>query len=223
MGSQKDVLSDTTEYLSGQRKRARWHKMMKRLIMLIVLAAVGVFTFFHAKEWYTVRKSVSGVEIEFKTEWENAAEQVNLTGDWSEDVLALAQSQLGYSESNDADWSATFVSFCLSYANVEGFPVETDCNQWVQKLRGDEYGAYREADEYTPEPGDLVFFDMDDSTGLKIADHVGIVVDVMSDTGAASAKIKTIEGNSNDCVQYVIYDQTDARIIGYGKLPEETE
>ena len=81
MGSQRDVLSDTTEYLSGQRKRARWHKMMKRLIMLIVLAAVGAFTFFHAKEWYTVRKSVSGVEIEFKTEWENVAEQVNLTGD----------------------------------------------------------------------------------------------------------------------------------------------
>ncbi|MGN1166008.1 MAG: CHAP domain-containing protein, partial [Lachnospiraceae bacterium] len=191
-------------------------------------------------------KSAKEGAIEFKSEWENAAKQVNLTGDWSEDVLTLAQSQLGYAEnqaggsedqlgdsgSSDGEWSATFASFCLSYAKVEDFPLETDCGQWVQKLRERKYGIYREADGYTPTPGDLIFFDMnnsgsgedkDDSDEQEIADHVGIVVEVMPATGAVSAKVKTIEGDSDDCVQYVIYDLTDARIMGYGKLPEKTE
>ena len=227
-----DILSDTAEYLSEQRKHARWNKIVKRLIVLVVLIAVGVFVLFHAKEWHAVWESVSEEKIQFKSEWDNAAEQVNLTGDWSEDVLALAESQLGYSESSDEDWSATFVLFCLSYAKVEDFPLETDCNQWVQKLRKGRYGSYREVDGYTPEPGDLIFFDMndlgsgedkDDSTGQKIADHVGIVVDVTPAAGAVSAKIKTIEGDSDDCVQYVIYDQTDARIMGFGELPKKAE
>lgn len=230
-----DILSYTTEYLSRQQKRMRRHKIVRFLItivVVVVLGAVCVFILSRGKDWYVTSKSVSEEKIEFKSEWECAGKQVYLTGDWSEDVLALAESQLGYSDTSSEDWSAVFASFCLNYAKVDGVPLETDCNRWVQKLREDQYALYQEVDEYIPMPGDLVFFEMNDpgsrndsdaSSDQKIADHVGLVAEVIPATGAVPSKIKTIEGDSDDSVQYVVYDFSDERIMGFGELPKEAE
>lgn len=227
-----DILSYTTEYLSRQQKRVRWHKIIRFLIIFVALGAVCVFILSRGNGWYVTSKRDSETEIVFKSEWESVAKQVNLTGDWSEDVLAVAESLLGYSESGRDEWSAVFASFCLNYAKVESVPLETDCNRWVQKLRENQCELYHEAGGYIPMTGDLIFFDMnnsgstkerEDSSDQKIADHVGLVVEVIPATGAVPSKIKTIEGDSDESVQYVVYDLKDDRIMGYGELPKEAE
>ena len=108
-----------------------------------------------------------------------------LTGNWSEDVLAIAQTQLGYMESPNnyevqadgetvngytrygqwygapyGDWCAMFCSFCLQYAGVDAdlMPTASDAGTWINKLSTEPFGLYRAAGSgYTPKPGDLIF------------------------------------------------------------------
>lgn len=179
--------------------------------------------------------------------WESLLSGVELTGNWSEDVLAVAKTQLGYCESIHnyqvledgttmkgytrygawygmpyGDWCAMFCSFCLNYAGVDAklMPYEAGCGTWIDKLT--ERDRYRAADEYTPSPGDLVFFDWDSEDGVRV-DHVGIVSEVREAEGTEPASIRTIEGNSGNCVQYQTYALADKTILGYGVLPQNPE
>ena len=301
------ILSRATKYLSKQRKRARWHKIISILAAIVVfgttyalilpaitmektivcekeehihtdncykeqkvlvcqqeegaehthtdqcyqtekILACGKEEHTHDDNCYQAVKGDPDADVETQSDWEKTLEQVSLSGDWSEDVLAVADSQLGYTESNKnyveaedgtlkgytrygewygkpyEDWSAMFVSFCLHYAEVENIPLAADCNEWITELQKEAYGLYHEADQYTPVAGDLVFFHMDssgNSSDQENADHVGLVKEIIPASGTAPAKIKVIEGDSDDTVQYVVYDVTDDQILGYGQLPEE--
>ena len=178
----------------------------------------------------------TGADVESSSVWERSFASVKLTGVWADDVLAIADTQLGYTESTKnyevdddgnmkgytrygawygnpyGDWCAMFVSFCLNYAEVDRnlMPIEANCPLWVDKLKT--MKLYRDT-SYTPKAGDIIFFDYN---GNKSADHVGLVYKVNEKTG----KIKTIEGDSEDSVRYVTYDLTDKKILGYGALPK---
>ena len=108
-----------------------------------------------------------------------------------------------------------FVSFCLSYAGIpdEIFPYDSGTINWVDNLK--HKGMFRDALDYTPVPGDIVFFDWDNGR----ADHVGIVTEVEGST------IRTIEGNREPVVKEYEYDYVEStgRILGYGILPEKPE
>lgn len=181
-------------------------------------------------------------DLESASVWERSISGTDLTGNWADDLITVAQTQLGYTESTrnyivsdtgemkgitrygqwygDAygDWCAMFVSFCLNYAGIPGtaMPYESSCVRWINLLSGPEIDRFEGADTYTPVKGDLIFFDMD---GDSISDHVGIIAEVTEDADAQSDKLKVVEGNSADCVQYVSYDRNDWRIFGYGRLP----
>ena len=179
-------------------------------------------------------------DVECRADWEATLRGVALTGDWSRDVLAIAESQLGYAESSRnytvdeagnrrgytrygawygdpyGDWCAMFASFCISYAGVEGFPLEANCGAWIKALEA--RGLYHQAGTYMPESGSLVFFDWDDDLD---ADHVGLVAEVLHAGEDEPERLRTMEGNSGGRVQYVMYALGDARILGYGELPEE--
>lgn len=174
-------------------------------------------------------------DVETRAIWE-ATLPKTLTGDWAEDVLAVAASQLGYTESTRnyivledgsqkgysrygawygdpyGDWCAMFVSFCLHYAQVEDFPLDANCVHWIQELKKLE--CYAPAEEYTPRPGDLVFFDWDEDGQ---SDHVGLVEELKDDT------LITIEGNASNRVARVKYEKDAPEILGYGILPENGE
>lgn len=194
-------------------------------------------------------KSDSKAEIENSEKWETAFNNLVLTGNWSSDILDIAKAQLDYTEStrnyeapesgetvnNDTgygDQGAEFCSFCIDYAGVEDYPLETDCTKWIKALSLDENEPdkpvyYHEAGTYEPKPGDLVFFDLDmqDSTVTESRDseHVGFVEEVTEATEEAEgtpAQLITIESNSADKVQNVTYDFDDERILGYGEIPE---
>lgn len=180
-------------------------------------------------------------DVESPVVWERTVAGTELTGVWADDLLAVAQSQLGYTESaanyivmNDektikgytrygdwygssyGDWCAMFVSFCLHYAEIPEavIPYEASCSRWIEILSTPDLNLYHSTGAYAPARGDIVFFDND---GNGLSDHVGIVAGVDTEM----ARLETIEGNSKDSVQQVTYAVDDSRILGYGALPEK--
>ncbi len=174
-------------------------------------------------------------DVETREDWEKTLPE--LSGVWTDDVVAVAKSQMGYCESTInyevaedgmhmgytrygewygnpyGDWCAMFASFCLYYAGVEEMPLEASCSRWVSDLQ--EEGLYADA-AYLPSAGDVVFIDND---GDAVAEHVGVVSGLSGAEGDASVLIHVIEGNSCDRVELNSYDAVDTRLVGFGRLP----
>lgn len=180
----------------------------------------------------------ANANVENEEVWKSTFSDVLLTGDWPADVLAIAQTQLDYKESRrnvvlqgdgtlngytryghwyglpHGDWCAMYVAFCMHYAGVEHYPVNSGCQNWINELK--EQNLYRLADSYVPKPGDIVFFDRDRN---ESSDHVGLVTILEPQTEESPAMLHTIEGNAADRVQNCTYDPNDPSILGYGVMP----
>lgn len=118
----------------------------------------------------------------------------------------------GYKVKYTDSWCATFVSaMAIKCGLTDIIPTECSCQRMIalfQKL-----GAWQENDAYTPKPGDIIFYDWDDSgTGNNTgwSDHVGIVESVSGST------IKVIEGNMSDAVGRRSLKVNGRYIRGYG-------
>lgn len=179
-------------------------------------------------------------DLEMASVWERTI-PTELSGIWADDLLKVAESQLGYEESDEnyivtnqdtkkgytrygawygdayGDWCAMFVSFCLHYAEIPEDMIvqEANCANWVEKLQKSQ--QYHTVGEYIPQKGDIIFFDM--RSTVNGTDHVGIVAEVDEEQSI----IKTIEGNSDNKVQYCTYEWNHPEILGYGKLPENPD
>ena len=174
----------------------------------------------------------SGADLETAELWEQTFAGVTLTGNWRQDTLAIAETQLGYAESTKnylvardgetvkgytrygawceepyGDWNVMFLSFCLHYAGVEGVPPDRDCGGWVTSWAD----AFEPAQSHTPAVGDLVLFDRD---GDGTADRAGLVAR-LTDSGFAA-----MEGDAEDAVRLMTYGTDDTGILGYINLPE---
>jgi hypothetical protein len=181
-------------------------------------------------------------DLETAADWNASIAQVTLTGNWPKDILAIAESQLGYRESTrnvklyedgsikgytrygawygvpHGDWCAMFVSFCVNYAEAEGVPQDSVCNTYIEKLKAAQ--MYRETASYLPKPGDIIFIDWERSGGeVTDVDHAGLVAEVIRDEEGNPVQIKTLEGNSDDRVQYQSYPVDSPMIVGYGEVP----
>lgn len=188
-------------------------------------------------------------DVEDATVWK--ATLPELTGDLRTDVVNIAYSQLGYTESTAifspgedgvtrygytrygawygneyGTWDAMFVSFCLNYAGVDRtvFPLNSGAYSWAVELS--EIGSYAVASAYTPLAGDIAFFDSDYDGRI---DRVGIV----ASTDISGGVVTIIEGDYTvsevDTVCEHIYALNDPTISGYGiiaaseEVEEETE
>jgi hypothetical protein len=113
----------------------------------------------------------------------------------------------------DDQWCATFVSASAIKAGLTSIiPTECGCQRQIDLLK--ELGAWEEADDYLPLPGDIIYYcrsNLDLTNDCTAwSDHVGIVV------GTSGNRIKVIEGNFGDKVDYR-YLQANAMIIrGFG-------
>lgn len=120
---------------------------------------------------------------------------------------------VGYTVQYTDSWCSTFVSAVAISCNLTDIiPTECGCQRHIGLFQ--DLGRWEERDTVIPLPGDIIFYDWDetdpvDATGWS--DHVGIVV------GTKWPFIKVIEGNYDDCVQYRIIPFWDLRIRGYGK------
>ena len=171
-------------------------------------------------------------DVETAEIWEQTFAGVTLTGNWRQDTLAIAETQLGYAESTKnyvvaedgetvkgytrygawceepyGDWNTMFLTFCLHYAGVEGVPPDRDCGGWVTSWAD----AFEPAQSHTPAVGDLVLFDRD---GDGTADRAGLVAQI-TDSGFAA-----MEGDAEDAVRLLTYGADDPGILGYINLPE---
>lgn len=147
----------------------------------------------------------------------SALQDVRLTGDQRSDIVAVAKSQLNYTEGNSAKqlagtsggkenfteygnwyglqdmWCATFVSWCASQAGISTSVVPKHSftvdglNFFINK--GQAYTRKQVANgTYTPQAGDIVYFK--NSRNNNKTNHVGIV------TGWSDGTLYTIEGNT---------------------------
>jgi hypothetical protein len=193
----------------------------------------------HTLECYSDRSAV-----ETEADWRRSVSGAMITGHWDRDLVAVAKTQIGYAESTRnyivrngvkhgytrygdwidnsesvvyGNWCASFVAFCMHYANIRNVPISANCATWVGKLI--DAGLYHDFGTIVPKAGDLVFFysgKEDDALKHK-SSHMGIVVET-SDTGFI-----TIEGNVGP-VSYREYEYVRSeRILGFGRLPDNPD
>lgn len=148
-----------------------------------------------------------------------------LSGDWGEDLAAVAQSQIGYTESstdtvvNDVgetcgftrygawygdeyrDWNGMFLSFCLHYAEIPEDAVKADADTAEMLRSAQEKGFYEEAGVYQPEVGDIAFL---------LDDQAGIVTEVSEEGVSVTA------GDIDGAVAVI----EQAQPLGYGSMEE---
>lgn len=141
------------------------------------------------------------------------------------------------------DWDAAFADFCMFYAGLKGldiFPDEIDAAKWCDEFikkheANDQTSAYltslTEAEGYTPEAGDLVFFEKENEDGAINEDgtaeketRMGIVTSYNKEEkdNKVTSKITVIEGDSSDQVrenEYILEDE-DNNIARYVKMAE---
>lgn len=171
-------------------------------------------------------------DVETAEQWEATLAAVELTGNWGDDLAAIAESQLGYRESEKnlilnengdlkgysrygarygtpyIDWGAAFVSFCVHYAGIDALPQDTACDSYIATLQG--AGLYRERGSCLPQRGDLIF----------LTEHgCGIVTQMIYDEDAGTMRVEFIQGDTSGgvSVQSVCHD--DESILGYGQTP----
>lgn len=125
----------------------------------------------------------------------------------------------GYAVKYTDAWCATFVSAVAIKCGVTDIiPTECGCGQMITLFKN--LGEWNESDSRTPKPGDVIFYDWDDTgagdnTGWP--DHVGIVESV------SNGSITVIEGNKNNAVARRTIAVNGRYIRGYGVPKYEAE
>ena len=173
--------------------------------------------------------------------WEQTRGEIALTGDLRQDVLIIAQSQVGYTSDEDyynktesgrkrfytrygewygrkfSEWCDMFVSFCVYYAGGTDYPVEYSCMRHMFALK--KAGYWREWNCYIPQPGELVFFCTRKSSRL-MPNHVAVVEEVIPAHGIEPSALVVSDGNMSNpnggtsCVRRSTY--TLDEVVGYG-------
>lgn len=123
---------------------------------------------------------------------------------------------VGYKVKYTDAWCATFGSVVAIQTGLTTIiPLECSCPRQIalwQKM-----GRWEEDDNYSPQPGDYIYYDWNDpnpsTDNTGVADHVGIVCDISGNT------IRVIEGNYKDAVSYRVITRNSRYIRGYG-LPD---
>lgn len=137
-----------------------------------------------------------------------------------EQIVEIALTQKGYEEGYNNNtkygdwyglpnepWCAMFVSWCAYQVGIPEniIPKFAGCTTGFNQMT--DMGITTNA-HITPEKGDLIFFDWDNSGDY---DHVGIV------TGTENGLVYTIEGNHNDNVDTYQYPLNASYIAGYAQ------
>lgn len=174
------------------------------------------------------------IDIETADDWEATLAGITRGETTAQNVVAVATSQLGYTESTQnfqvdaegirrgitrygqwygnpyGDWSAMFASFCLHYAGVTDLPANAGAES--MRLEWADGGLYRAAAHYAPQVGDLLFLTENGSTANAVA-----VITAVDNSG-----ITVIQGDVENAVREVTYPLDDTALLGYGTVPEQS-
>ena len=118
----------------------------------------------------------------------------------------------GFAMTYTTAWCAAYVTaMAIECGLTDIIPKECSCNKMIELFK--KLGSWQENDAYTPKPGDILFYDWEDSgkgDNTGESDHVGIVESVNGST------ITIIEGNYNDAVARRTLKVNGRYIRGYG-------
>ena len=153
------------------------------------------------------------------------------TEDWTDNLILIAQSQVGNRESEQnyivaddgitkkgitrygqwygnpyGDWSSMFLMFCLHYADISEDVIPRSPGVYNMMRMCEEQEILSLPDEYTSAFGNILFLDTDENEN---ADRILIVMD------ASDKEILAIGGDWEDAVAEVIIPVDDPRILGY--------
>lgn len=122
---------------------------------------------------------------------------------------------VGYTVAYTDSWCAAFVSAtAIAQGLTDIIPTECSCQRQIDLWKS--MGRWEESDSHIPQPGDLIYYDWDQSThgeSTGWADHVGMVA------GCKWPFIKVIEGNKDDAVSYRVIPVNEVTVRGFG-LPD---
>ena len=190
-------------------------------VVLIILFALAIAAHYALEPWGFYRKTTDA-EAALRLQVVQTAEDYlgcRESDGSHEPIIDLYNSHeplaQDYTVQYTDSWCATFVSaVSIRCGLTEILPTECSCQRLIGLFQ--ELGRWQEDDNYTPLPGDVIFYDWDekrpgDCTGW--ADHVGIVV------GTKWPFVKVIEGNKDDAVVFRIIPLGEIHIRGYG-LPD---
>lgn len=160
--------------------------------------------------------------------WTERAKKVELTGDWRQDLLAVAKTQLGYEQSATdfviledgarhyysiygalvgaayEAWDTSFIAFCAKLAEIPVIPRTSDAAQLLSAMKS--RGAFESGKDYAPAAGDLVFFQNEE----RQLERAAIVA------AASETEIQVISGSR--AVIWQSYRLNDPAIMGYASM-----
>lgn len=167
-------------------------------------------------------------DLEYAQLWERTMDSVVLSGDATADLVAIAETQIGYVESAKnyivledgatikgytrygqwngtpyESWNELFVSFCMHYAEIDErvFFGAEEGTSWSNALM---HHAAFVTSKHTPEPGDLILLNVDDTY------YIGIVSGIGSD-----GYVTAIIGDYQNEVVKDTFTPNDPVIAGY--------
>lgn len=168
-------------------------------------------------------------DAESEEDW-LAQTDTTLTGNWPKDLITVASSQLGYTESSKSfkldtedeetrrgcsrygvwygnpygEWDVMFLSYCLHYADIpqEIVPQRSGVQTLHSELRGSAW--LRDGDGTTARVGDIVLY-----TGAAGVDTVGIV----TEADAAAASLLVISGDVDGQVAEVLVSMSSVSSV----------
>lgn len=184
-------------------------------------------------------------DVETEEDWVKTLPE--LSGYWREDILAIADSQVGYQESTRnyiineydevkgytrygewfgypySDWCAMFSSFCLHYAGIteDVVPYQYNCRQWIEQLSSEELNLYRPIIEPEGENPADAYTPVPGDLVFFDLDGNGISDHVGLVELLEENILHTIEGNRRSSVRRMEYELTDPVLMGYGMIPEQ--
>lgn len=187
------------------------------ILLGTIIASVAVY---RSNATYGFEDPISEAEKTLRTSLITAAERwlnCNETDGSHKQIIDIYNNHeplaQGYRVQYDDQWCATFVSAAAIQAGLtEIIPTECGCQRQIELL--ERLGAWEEADDYKPLPGDIIYYSRNSSQLFgdctEWSDHVGIVV------GTNGNMMKVIEGNYDDAVGYRIIRVNDPIIRGFG-------
>lgn len=170
-------------------------------------------------------------DVETSDDWEKTLPEMAVETSTAERVIAIAKSQLGYTESElnfqvdgeaerrgytrygewygnpYGNWSTMFVSFCLSYGEAEDVPVSSSAESMLAQMES--AGLYKTVDNYLPVSGNILFLDKNENGSVETTAII---------TSVSNGQIHAVEGEVDGCVAETIYTLGDSMICGYGQI-----
>ena len=218
-----------------QPEEGAGHVHNELCVMEETVYTCGLTAHVHTDECFPKLTGDPHADVEIDLDWESTFCNVELTGVWADDLVAIARSQIGYAESERnyvtdeynvrhgytryGDWNGTrysgwnglYVMFCLHYAGVWNIPTDPVPANWMNAARAQ--GFWTEKEDL-PVRGDLAFFD-DDADGL--ADRVAIVTEIREDG------FDMISGGTGRTVEEETVPFDSDKLAGYLALPQNPD